>query len=516
LDPALIVPGTNVIAVEVHQNQTNSSDITFGLKLDASFAGVSNSIALATPGATNSVLATLTPFPSVWLNEVQADNLSGPLDNAGQREPWVELFNPGTNALALGGYFLSDSYTNLGKWAFPSNAIVPAGGFTLVWCDSQTNQAATNALHGNFRLPSGAGRVALSRLVSNTLQLLDYLTYTNLPSNWSYGDLPDAQPFYRGTMFWSTPAATNNGASPPLTVFINEWMADNAGSLADPADNDFEDWFELYNPGTNAVDLGGYYLTDNLTNKCQFLVPNNGHYVIPPGGFLLVWADNGTWQNNTNRADLHANFALGKGGEAVGIFAADGTQIDAVTFGPQTTDVSQGRFPDGSTHILSMTIPTPHAPNVLPNTAPIVSAITDKDCTLGQTLVFTASASDTDAPPQKLTFSLAPGAPFGATIDSLGGGVRWTPSTAPETRTISIVVTDNGTPSLSATQTARVTILLPPTISAQVNGNQMRLDWPRGTLQEADEVTGPYRDVTVISPLTVDLSEARKFYRIRL
>src|ERR1039458_2493759 len=90
-------------------------------------------------------------------------------------------------------------------------------------------------------------------------------------------------------------------------------MADNTRTLADPADNDFEDWFEIYNPGTNIVDLGGYYLTDNLANKFQFLVPNTGHYLIPPGGFLLVWADNETGQNNTNRADLHANFALSKG-----------------------------------------------------------------------------------------------------------------------------------------------------------------------------------------------------------
>jgi hypothetical protein len=44
----------------------------------------------------------------------------------------------------------------------------------------------------------------------------------------------------------------------------------------------------------------------------------------------------------------------------------------------------------------------------------------------------------------------------------------------------------------------------------------MQLSWPRGTLQEADDVTGPYVDVTQISPLTVDLSESRKFYRIQL
>jgi hypothetical protein len=44
----------------------------------------------------------------------------------------------------------------------------------------------------------------------------------------------------------------------------------------------------------------------------------------------------------------------------------------------------------------------------------------------------------------------------------------------------------------------------------------MLLSWPSGVLQEADEATGPYFDVTSNSPFIVDLSAARKFYRIRL
>jgi hypothetical protein len=44
----------------------------------------------------------------------------------------------------------------------------------------------------------------------------------------------------------------------------------------------------------------------------------------------------------------------------------------------------------------------------------------------------------------------------------------------------------------------------------------MQLAWPRGTLQAADEVTGPYQDMITASPFTVNLSESKKFYRIRL
>lgn len=513
LPASLFTTGENTIAVSVHQNVTGSSDITFGLKLDATF---SDTAVLATPGAANAVAATLPAFPTLWLNEVQAANQTGPVDNFGQRDPWVELYNPGASPINLTGYSLSDNYTNLAQWSFPNGITIPAQGFLTVWCDNEPAQTIAGVPHTNFRLPSGSGRVALSRQLGGTNQIVDYLTYGDLPANWSYGDVPDAQPFYRANMFYVTPGAANNGAAAPITVFINEWMADNTHTLADPADGDFEDWFELYNPGDTPADLGGYYLTDTLSNKTKFQIPNNGQYIVPAGGYLLVWADDETNQNSASRPDLHANFALSKSGEAIGLFAADGTQIDAITFGPQTSDVSQGRFPDGAANIYFMPTPTPRAANVLPNTPPTLAPIANKEITLGQTLTFTASASDSDVPAQTLTFSLGAGAPAGATIAPATGQFSWKPTTAPATAPISVIVADNGTPSLTATQTFTVTVYLPPTISVQVNGNQMQLSWPRGTMQEASEVTGPYVDVTAVSPLTVDLTEAKKFYRIRL
>src|SRR2546429_4723700 len=117
-------------------------------------------------------------------------------------------------------------------------------------------------------------------------------------------------------MFHSSPGSSNSPASAPSSVFINEWIADNTHTLADPADQHFEDWFEIYNPATNSADLGGFYLTDNLTNKTQFQVPNNGHYIIPPGGFLLLWADNEAGQKNTNPPHSNPYFAPNKRGQS--------------------------------------------------------------------------------------------------------------------------------------------------------------------------------------------------------
>src|SRR6185436_12971018 len=61
------------------------------------------------------------------------------------------------------------------------------------------------------------------------------------------------------------------------------------------------------------------------------------------------------------------------------------------------------------------------------NTPPSLDTIGNKSVTEGDTLTFTARASDSDSPRQTLTFSLDPGAPTGATINPTTGAFSWTP-----------------------------------------------------------------------------------------
>src|SRR6185369_7467940 len=88
-----------------------------------------------TPGAPNSVRTNLAAFPLVWLNEIQPNNVAGLQDNAGDRDPWVELFNSSRSSVDLTGYYLSDNYTHLAKWAFPGGTTLTAGQYRLVWLD---------------------------------------------------------------------------------------------------------------------------------------------------------------------------------------------------------------------------------------------------------------------------------------------------------------------------------------------------------------------------------------------
>ena len=102
------------------------------------------------------------------------------------------------------------------------------------------------------------------------------------------------------------------------------------------------------------------------------------------------------------------------------------------------------------------------------NQAPVLAPIGDKNTDEGSLLSFTVTANDADLPANALTFSLVD-PPAGASIDPATGVFSWTPNDSPGSYTITVRVTDNGTPALSDTRTFAVTVSnVAP--SAAING----------------------------------------------
>jgi hypothetical protein len=275
-------------------------------------------------------------------------------------------------------------------------------------------------------------------------------------------------------------------------------MAANSTTILNPADgNKADDWFELYNYSTNAVSLAGCYLTDDLAVPLKFAIPAG--YSIPPRGFLLVWADK---LNPAGSPTLHVNFKLAKGGAGIGLFGADGTPVDVVTFGAQGTDISQGRYPDGGSSIVFMPTPTPGTNNIAPNGPPLLPPLADQVLTLGQTLRFMASATDTNFPPELLTYSLGAGFPAGAVINPATGQFTWTPVTAPATNRITVEVINNGTPNLGAVQSFTIQVFAPPQLSqASVVGGQLVFSWTTAPGQSYQVEYKPDLNDTIWLPL---------------
>ena len=405
----------------------------------------------STPGRSNSLARSLQPFPRLWINELQPLNVGDARDRASDLDPWIELYNQSTNRIDLLGYFLSDSYTNLGRWAFPPGSALDPGEFRVVWLDGEPFESTGAEFHTSFRLRATNAVVVLSRDLGGQLQIVDYAGFGKVSPGRSLGSFPDGDPIRRGILHYPTPGRTNNNAL-LAAVKINEWMASNVSQLADPANNPaaYDDWIELYNTANTPADLTGYTLTDNLDQPRKFIIPSGR--IIPPHGFLLVWADSETNQNGLN-PDLHAGFKLSQSGEDIGLFDPDGREIDSLKFDRQFDNISQGRWRDGEDNgFYFMSNATPRSSNIFPvmNTAPSLQAT---DQTVSELLpwTFSAVAFDPDVPPQKLAYTLRSGAPSGLTLNPTNGLLRWAPSEQQGGGDFSVVidVVDNGVPPLS-------------------------------------------------------------------
>lgn len=458
----------------------------------------------ATPGRPNSVAATLPPYDPLWLNEVQPINLSGPEDNTAERDPWIELYNAGPTPLSLDGYILANTFDpalinqhpSLNTWSFPPGTTIDPGQYIVVWADAEPDGTDGTNLHTTFGLDFN-GSVALVRWLGSEPQITDYLAWDAVGADVSYGDLPDGQAIFRSLLHTPTPYSTNYQKTPP--IFINEWMGRNTGAIRDPADQGSDDWFELYNGGTQTIDLGGYYLTDTTALPRRYMIPTNGQFRIAPRGFMLIWADNQTGQNGPGR-DLHVNFNVAGGGGSILLYAPDGTTVvDEVTFGEQFSDITEGRYSDGAATRHSMPRATPAGRNSITNynSAPVFLPVTNQVTSPGRTLFVLLRANDPDTraddpnpPPQMLTFTLESG-PEGST-NFPTGLFRWiiASNQPPGDYVATVRVTDNGIPPFSATTsftvtvrgTTSVTITNPPPEIISLTGVAGQVTFTTGTI----------------------------------
>jgi hypothetical protein len=123
------------------------------------------------------------------------------------------------------------------------------------------------------------------------------------------------------------------------TVFITEFIAANSGALLDE-DGDAPDWIELYNAGSDTVDLANWHLTDDAANLVKWTFPATN---LAAGNHLLVFA------SGKNRAvaggPLHTSFQLDSAGEYLALVKPDGATVAnefAPLFPPQVGGVSYG------------------------------------------------------------------------------------------------------------------------------------------------------------------------------
>lgn len=152
-------------------------------------------------------------------------------------------------------------------------------------------------------------------------------------------------------------ALTFTGISANAQLKINEFSASNISTIFDDF-SEYEDWIELYNPGSSAINLSGYYLSDNKNNPTKWQFTSG---TINPGGYLLVFASG---RDQISGGFYHTNFKLTQTKpEEVVLADPSGAIIDSITMKPAQMDHSRGRTTDGASTWSVFTTPTPGASN---------------------------------------------------------------------------------------------------------------------------------------------------------
>ena len=125
-----------------------------GADSSAAFAPVE----LTTTGGPNSFQETPSHLP-VIVTEVMAENTGGWRDQAGELAPWIELWNPSSEPVNLGGWALSNDPAQRRRWLFPAGTVIGRHQVLMVAADGQPQQGS---LHTSFALIPGAGSVVLT------------------------------------------------------------------------------------------------------------------------------------------------------------------------------------------------------------------------------------------------------------------------------------------------------------------------------------------------------------------
>lgn len=241
---------------------------------------------------------------------------------------------------------------------------------------------------------------------------------------------------------WTLVGSVSNNIPP--TAYVGMAICSHNNSVLNTAtfDNVSVDTTPLpsLDPITNAIaDEGSTLLITNLV--AQPGTPTNSltfHFSGPTPAGLTINPTNGTIQWMPGETQ-------GPGSYPVTVFVKENNNVALIAVRNFTITVNEVNQP------------------------PTLNTITNYSINLGQTLNFTLSAVDADLPENTLTFALGTGNPGGVTLNTNSGALSWTPSAgqSPSTNLITVSVHDDGTPSLSATQSFTV-IVNPPSGSTNL------------------------------------------------
>lgn len=275
----------------------------------------------------------------VVISEFMASNRGVIADDKGDFSDWIEIHNTSDKPVDLTNYGLSDDPDQI-KWMFPSVVLKP-DGYLLIFASGNT-VVAKNApyFHTEFRLSSKEGGIYLTNKAGKKIDSVEYPEQQNNKSmgrdpqsgKWVYLNAPSPG-FPNDEAGVAEFAATREVED--VDLLITEVMASNNTTIAD-ASGEYNDYIEIYNAGSDTIDLTGFALSDNPDNAGKWRFPEMS---IAPGEYVVVFASGkGMDSTNTEAGEIHTSFRISAYNETVILTSKLGMKADEVTVSEVPSD----------------------------------------------------------------------------------------------------------------------------------------------------------------------------------
>ena len=261
---AYLVEGENTIAVEIHQQSLTSSDMTFELSMDASYAaGAATTYKEPTLNLTINeakslkaifVEQTTCPDLTLYITEICSSNGddSKVTDEYGNHSDWFEVYNYGEKTINMAGLFMTDKESKPQKSQIPygyEETKIEPGEYKVFWADGKSFRGPN---HVDFKLSNTSDASFLMMYRSCDLDNpLEFVVYQPMTTNSSYGlaDVSDHDGEWKiygaeceyGQMYMPTPGEENGtlssteGCTEGGSVEVNETLSNTIALYPNPA-----------------------------------------------------------------------------------------------------------------------------------------------------------------------------------------------------------------------------------------------------------------------------------------
>jgi hypothetical protein len=385
--------GTNILAVQAFNRPITSSDFVINLQLSSALLdSVPPTIfSVDPPPGTVTALDAITVLFSEPVTGVAASDLlvneAPAIAVAGSGASYTFTVNPPPAGPVTVGWDPGAAIVDFGSPPNTFDSQAPAAGWEYELVDlTRPMVTATNPPAGVTVRQLSQVTVQFSEPVSGVSAgdlLIQGAAATNVSGTLAGPYLFEFPPAPAGTveLRWAAGHGIMDLANPPnafaggfwscvvdpdfvvAPVRINEILTSYSGETGlEDEDDELQDWIELWNAGTQAVNLAGWSLSDDPDDPGKWTFPA---ILLGAREYLVVFASGKDRKPTGAGARLHTNFKLNVSGEYLGLFNAEAPRQTLTEFAPeypeQRNDYSYGY--DGGGALRYFSNPTPGADN---------------------------------------------------------------------------------------------------------------------------------------------------------